>query len=232
MGIFSADASANSRHGSATLENTWWDHATDHGEHVAMIVSMPYKETKTGKQIVPVESVIVLSDMSDGKAPPTQGSIRTFLRNLTASGQRGKINGQDFKSLVTAAAGVPLAEELAFEAIQRLAELTNEDVPSGLGQSTKSAILIGQRDALIETLMEQWTEGMGLEGAGRLYKVSVYPKVRERDGAVFTNFRFFPLREDEREMLREIAAAGPQGIALGNNTVNIPADIAETAGLL
>lgn len=232
MGIFSADASANSRHGSTTNENSWWDHMTDHGEHVAMIVSMPYKETKNKKQVVPVESMIVLSDMTDGKPAPAQGSIRTFLRNLTAPGQRGKINGQDFKSLVTAAAGVPLAEELAYEAIERLANLTNEGVPSGVNSSSKTAILVGQRDAMIETLMEQWTEGEGLEGAGRLYKVSVYPKVRERDGAVFTNFRFFPLREDERSMLQEIAAAGPEGIAVGGRTVHIPTDIAKTAGLV
>jgi len=179
-----------------------------------MISSMPLKTTKNKKTIVPVELTIVLSEPDASVTQPVQpGAKRIFLRNLSQGGQRGEINAQAFKSLITAAANVPLADELVPDAIRRLEILTGGKSAADPDNASE-AIALAARNDLIAELMDKWTEGDGTAGAGQVFRVSVYPKTRDSDGAVFTNMTFYPLKGEEIEGLQQVIEAGDEGVEL------------------
>jgi len=219
MGLFDSAAGSKAKHG-GNVKTTYLDHTTDTGESVFVLKSMPIKVTQKKKaNIVPVTLTCVYTDSESGLKA---GDKRTYLYDMSIPGQAGSIRAQEFKALVTALARIPLADEQAREAVDRLVELTGEDHGlKSLDKATTQA-LIGARDSLIGTLMEKWTEGEGEGGAGELVLVNVWGRPGKDANAdkIYTQIRFKPLDDGMVAALTEAAEAG-----------HIPAEVAATAGL-
>jgi hypothetical protein len=207
MGLFDSAAGSKAKHG-GNAKTSYFDHVTDAGESVFILRSMPIKVTQKKKaNIVPVTLTCLLTDSEAGLKA---GDERTYLYDMSIPGQSGSIRAQEFKSLVTALARIPLADEQAREAVERLVEITGED--HGLKSLDKASTqaLIGARDSLIGTLMERWTEGEGEAGAGTLVLINIWGRPGKDANAdkLYTQIRFKPLDEAQLADLTAAAEAG------------------------
>jgi len=214
MGRFSTSAKSTARNSSGNPTAHYIDHESDWGEGIFLGVSIPYVETKKGKQIVPQAFRCLLWESDDRatKEPRlASGATRNGYLDLQDTSTRGQINAQEFKSLMTSMARVPLADELAVEAIARLVAL-GVSHPQGYSAELPVDLLPGFRDKMIEDLMEKWTDGEGTMCAGRPFGLAVYGKAskegkpangKAKDG-LWTNKKFSILGEEELSLLQTI----------------------------
>lgn len=246
MGIFDKTAGAEARHGTNKRAN-YFDWHTDTGDMIVMLESAPLKQREDKPPLVPVtmrvlvhvpgEITGVAAEAYSGKLDPVNpGSERTFVWNPSGrrSPEAAAINQQEFKALITAAANVPLADELAADAVKRLVELTGND--PGVDPDTASVnMLKGARDDLIANLMEKWTSGEGDAGLGMVLSVGCWPRPKMNDKTpvrgdngqpiVYTGTRFNPCDDNDRAMVSAIIDAGDEGLEYEGRVFTIPPDL-------
>jgi hypothetical protein len=207
MGLFDSAAGSKAKHG-GNAKTSYFDHTTDTGESVFVLRSMPIKVTQKKKaHIVPVTLTCLITDSEAGLKA---GEERTYLYDMSLPGQSGSIRAQEFKSLVTALARIPLADEQAREAVERLVEITGEDHGLKSLEKATTQALVGARDSLIGVLMEKWTEGEGEAGGGTLVLINVWGRPGKDANAdkLYTQIRFKPLADEQLSDLKAAAEAG------------------------
>lgn len=239
-GRFSSIAALKTNNSGTNQKGHYLDHATDWGEGIFVITKAPFTVTKKERKIVPVVITCLVWDADDRRnsgagKPPYPGATRDFFVDIMGSDQRDVIQQQYFKQLMTAAARVPLAEERAVEAVNRLHEVYKIPMPKGFDLEASPNLLVAFRDSMIEQAFEVWTDGEGAALAGRPFKVAVWGRPPKEGKARpnsydgnYTSTRFAMLSDEELAALTGLHSGDEAGIRESAKDLKVPDDALDT----